>query len=113
MPLVVENHRSSWKSPTRSQSRGWKLRMGKAFRKERARIWLAAEATDMRCGFDRLAEPTQSAADGLLLPTAVSVNRSHLVDNYGEQSYQFNMCKKNRHLDSSGIDSAAKSLKPR
>jgi hypothetical protein len=35
--------------------------MGKAFRKERARIWLAAEATDMRCGFDRLAEPTQSA----------------------------------------------------
>ena len=23
---------------------------------ERARIWLASEATDMRCGFDRLAE---------------------------------------------------------
>lgn len=25
-------------------------------REQRARIWLAAEATDMRCGFDRLAE---------------------------------------------------------
>ncbi|HSU33619.1 MAG TPA: IS66 family insertion sequence element accessory protein TnpB [Bryobacteraceae bacterium] len=24
------------------------------------RIWLAAEATDMRCGFDRLAERVQS-----------------------------------------------------
>jgi transposase len=24
------------------------------------RIWLAAEATDMRCGFDRLAEQVQS-----------------------------------------------------
>ena len=23
---------------------------------ERARIWMASEATDMRCGFDRLAE---------------------------------------------------------
>ena len=25
-------------------------------RAQSARIWLAAEATDMRCGFDRLAE---------------------------------------------------------
>jgi transposase len=29
-------------------------------RAQRARIWLAAEATDMRCGFDRLAERVQA-----------------------------------------------------
>jgi transposase len=28
------------------------------------RIWLAAEATDMRCGFDRLAERVQSVIGG-------------------------------------------------
>jgi transposase len=28
-------------------------------RAQSARIWLAAEATDMRCGFDRLAERVQ------------------------------------------------------
>ena len=28
-------------------------------RAQMARIWLAAEATDMRCGFDRLAERVQ------------------------------------------------------
>jgi hypothetical protein len=28
---------------------------------QRTRIWLAAEATDMRCGFDRLAERVKAA----------------------------------------------------
>jgi len=28
---------------------------------QRMRIWLAAEATDMRCGFDRLAERVKAA----------------------------------------------------
>jgi len=28
------------------------------------RIWLAAEATDMRCGFDRLAERVQTVIGG-------------------------------------------------
>src|ERR1700735_4908042 len=30
--------------------------LGALDRSQAARIWLAAEATDMRCGFDRLAE---------------------------------------------------------
>jgi transposase len=32
-----------------------------------ARIWLSAEATDMRCGFDRLAERVRVATRGLRL----------------------------------------------
>ena len=31
---------------------------------ERARIWLASEATDMRCGFDRLAERVRGGDRG-------------------------------------------------
>jgi transposase len=30
-----------------------------------ARIWLAAEATDMRCGFDRLAERVRAVSSVL------------------------------------------------
>jgi len=40
------------------------------------RIWLAAEATDMRCGFDRLAERVQAVIGGSPLSGHLFVFRS-------------------------------------
>jgi transposase len=45
-----------------------------------ARIWLAAEATDMRCGFDRLAERVRVVIGQDLLSNSLFVFRSRRGD---------------------------------
>ena len=45
-----------------------------------ARIWMAAEATDMRCGFDRLAERVKTVIGQDPLGNSLFVFRSHRGD---------------------------------
>jgi transposase len=47
---------------------------------QRMRIWLAAEATDMRCGFDRLAERVKAAVGESPLSGHLFVFRSRRGD---------------------------------
>jgi transposase len=49
-------------------------------RAQTARIWLAAEATDMRCGFDRLAERAKAVTDESPLSGHLFVFRSRRGD---------------------------------
>jgi transposase len=50
-------------------------------REQGARIWLAAEAADMRCGFDRLAERVRAVIGQDSLGELTCMDFTYLFDN--------------------------------
>lgn len=59
-------------------------------REQGARIWLAAEATDMRCGFDRLAERVKAVIGQDPLGGHLFVFRSRRADRLGKKGDSLN-----------------------